>query len=500
MKERGIWRDGLALGALSLGFYLATLAPGVLWGDDAHLQRVAVEGILQGSAGSHPLWVAIAHLFTLLPFGDVAGRVNAVSAVFGAFTLVLFYWTARELRIMRSAALMATLALMVSHTFWSHAVRTEVYTLTLAFMALVMGSMARWLNTGRPGWLGLAAGALGLGLAAHLMVALYAPACLWLVWRGRRHLSWHALALAVVMGALGTVPLLALVLRDAQVLNLHGMELVRWALFSFEGYDFSGAFFDFSWPLLPLDTFEWLAFLSLQFVGPALIAGFTGMVSSVRRWPASWSVYVALLYVGALSFSFAYRVGDRYVFYLPSYLPFGLWIALGLEAWQQRARLVLERRLFALVVTLLILYTPWTTYVNAPALVARGITFRDTRHVPGPMGRYFFLWPPKLWYNDSKSFARAVLQAVPEDAFILADPILYAPLEFERDIEGLRPDVTLHYCCWDLRQALQQAGSRPVVIADIVPGIYPVSWLEEHYRLLPLYPSYLLIPKTVPDE
>jgi len=496
---RGAWRDGAALGALGLGFYLATLAPGLLWGDDAHLQLIAVKGILQGSAGSHPLWVAIAHLFTWLPFGEIAGRVNAVSAVFGALTLPLVYWTARDLRIGRTAALMATLALMVSHTFWTHAVRTEVYTLTLAFMALLMWSMVRWTNTGHPGWLWLAAMTLGLGLSAHLLVALYLHACAWLVWRQRLKLAPRDLLVALGMALVGVLPLLGLVVRDAQTLHLQGIDIVRWALFSFEGYDFSGAFFNFSWALLPLDTFEWLAFLSLQFIGPALLAGFLGAVASWRRWPLTWSVYVALLYLGVLSFSFAYRVGDRYVFYLPSYLPFVLWIGLGFDRWHHRVPRAWERRLFPLVVTLMVLYLPWLTYVNTPYLVARGITFRDTRHVPGPMGRYFFLWPPKLWYNDSKNFAHEVLQAAPPNALILADPILYAPLDFVREVEGVRPDVALHYCCWDIEKALREVGTRPVVLVDLSPEIYPVTWLQEHYDLLYRPPCYLLVPKPAPE-
>ena len=44
----------LGLLACSLCLYVATLAPTVLWGDDATLQLAAVEGQLRASAGSHP--------------------------------------------------------------------------------------------------------------------------------------------------------------------------------------------------------------------------------------------------------------------------------------------------------------------------------------------------------------------------------------------------------------------------------------------------------------
>ncbi len=493
-------RDSLALAGLGFAFYLATLAPGLLWGDDAHLQLQAVRGVLRGSAGSHPLWVAIAHAFTALPFGDVAGRVNAVSAVFGALTLPLVYWAARELRVRRSSALMAALALMVSHTFWSHAVRTEVYTLTLALMALTMAAMLRWSTTHQARWLWLAAGTLGLGLSAHLMVGLFVPAYVWLLWRERRALSVRTLLIALGLGVVGSLPLLLLLVRDAQALHLHGWAIVRWALFSFEGYDFAGAMFDFSWAWLPLDTFEWGVFLTLQFIGPALIAGVSGLIWSARRWSLTQRVTVALLYLGALSFSFAYRVGDRYVFYLPSYLPFALWIALGFDGWRERMHRPWEQRLYRVLMPLLVLYIPWLAYINAPLLVERGITFRDTRHVPGPQGRYFFLWPPKLWYNDSKSFALAVLEAAPPDALILADPVLHAPIAFVREVDGLRPDVELRYCCWDIEQVLSEGDARPVMLVDGTPWIYPMAWLRAHYRVEPHGPFYLVMPLSTQEQ
>ncbi|MCS7287067.1 MAG: DUF2723 domain-containing protein, partial [Anaerolineae bacterium] len=81
--------DSLVLFILGLGFYGFTLAPTVLWGDEGYWQLQAVICNLQASAGGHPLWVLIAHLFSKIPIGDIAGRVNFVSALFGAVALSL---------------------------------------------------------------------------------------------------------------------------------------------------------------------------------------------------------------------------------------------------------------------------------------------------------------------------------------------------------------------------------------------------------------------------
>ena len=113
----------LTVTGLAYGLYWFTVAPTVLWGDDGHLQLNAVQRLLQGSAGSHPMWVWIAHQFTRFLGGDIARRVNLVSSVFGALTVGLLFALLRELGFKRVASFLTVLTFMVSHTFWQHAVR-----------------------------------------------------------------------------------------------------------------------------------------------------------------------------------------------------------------------------------------------------------------------------------------------------------------------------------------------------------------------------------------
>jgi len=113
--------------------YTATLAPTVMWADFGHLQLKAVQGALHASAGSHPLWVWVTHQMTRVPFGDVAGRVNFSSALFGAATLAIMFLVLRELGLDQVPSLLAVAALAVANTFWTYAVAAEVYTLALAF-------------------------------------------------------------------------------------------------------------------------------------------------------------------------------------------------------------------------------------------------------------------------------------------------------------------------------------------------------------------------------
>lgn len=495
MKQRC---DSLVLFFLGLSLYSLTLAPTVLWGDEGYWQLQAVTGHLQASAGGHPLWVLIAHLFSRIPFGDLAGRVNFVSALFGAVSLALTYRVAREAGTHRWPAIMATLALMVSHTFWSYAVRAEVYTFTFAVMALLAWMGLRWYNTGRPvyllgGWF-----LLGLGLAVHLMVVLYVPGLLFLMWKKRTELDVKKLLLLLLAWGAGAAPLIGLLWRDVQTYGMDAKQALEWALFSFEGYNFRAALLDFSLRDFGSDCFQWLAFLVLNFAGLAVVYGIGGAFKSREILGRDKALYFFLLYGGVWVFAFPYRVGDRYVFYLPGYLPFAVWLASGLQGWEprldRRAGGAKSRWWWRFLLIGLLIAVPITAYRIAPELVERGITFRDSRHVPGPGGKYFFLWPPKNGYYDPRLYAEAVLNAVPEGTFFLAEPALVSPIRFLQVVEGRRPDVTLRYCCWDIQSALTGAKGRPVAIADVYPGVYPVEWIRQYYRVIPYGPVYLLQP------
>ncbi|MDX9953118.1 MAG: DUF2723 domain-containing protein [Anaerolineae bacterium] len=472
----------LMVTGLAYSLYWLTVAPTVLWGDDGHLQLNAVQRLLQGSAGSHPMWVWIAHQFTRFLGGDVARRVNLVSSVFGALTVGLLFVLLRELGLKRAASFLTVLAFMVSHTFWQHAVRAEVYTLTMTVLLLFAWLGLRWFHTGNPWILIAAALVFGLGLGVHLLMGLYAPACLWLLWRRRPH--WRTMLGAGLALVLGLLPLMLLLVRDTVTLHLQGMEILRWALFSFENYDFSGAMFDFSLQWLADDAFQWTFFLVFQFVGLAVLCGFWGMWRVWKRLPVSDAIYVVLIYGMAFVFAFAYRVGDRYVFYLPSYVAFAVWMAVGFEELLQYLQHKFSKparlRVAYGIIVLAVLLVPVGSYRLAPELVERGLSFRDGGHVPGPAGKTFFLWPAKNGYTDPREYAESALQSAPPGALLLAEPILASPLRFLQIVEGVRQDVEVGYCCWDIEQVLPAFRERAVAIAVVDLDVYTSSWLQNH--------------------
>ncbi|HZY64779.1 MAG TPA: DUF2723 domain-containing protein, partial [Rubrobacteraceae bacterium] len=79
--------------------YLLTLAPTVLYYDrpllldSVMLQAQAITLGITGPTGE-PSWVILSHLFTYLPFGDPAYRLNLSSAVYAALAVLHVFFAA----------------------------------------------------------------------------------------------------------------------------------------------------------------------------------------------------------------------------------------------------------------------------------------------------------------------------------------------------------------------------------------------------------------------
>ncbi|HUK91391.1 MAG TPA: DUF2723 domain-containing protein [Blastocatellia bacterium] len=177
----GIWLLVFVLVfVVSLAVYLKTLAPTVTLVDSGEL---IVASRLLGVAHppGFPLYVVLAHLFSLLPIGNVAVRVNFASAFFAALASAIaglivaqgmmtsipapVESRARRRKGKKRAAIVsapgqgiadlptatraipaivAGLALAWSRTLWAYATITEVYTLNTLMIVLVLLLMMVW--------------------------------------------------------------------------------------------------------------------------------------------------------------------------------------------------------------------------------------------------------------------------------------------------------------------------------------------------------------------
>lgn len=185
---------------LALVIYIRTLAPDILFGDSGEFQILAVTGGLSHATG-YPVYLLIAKLFTFLPFGNIAARVNFVSAFFGAIAIGEVFLIARMLGTRRVFSCIGALALMLSPIFWSQSIIAEVYTISAAFFAAFLLCILLWRQGRDSKWLaaGGLLGALCLGL--HHTVILTLPIVLvYLILTKARRPDWIAAAGGVAAG------------------------------------------------------------------------------------------------------------------------------------------------------------------------------------------------------------------------------------------------------------------------------------------------------------
>ena len=203
---------------ISLAVYCMTLAPTITWAHDGAdggdlITAAYTLGIPHPSG--YPTYVLLGKLFTFLPVGDVAYRINLMSAVFAAATAALTYLTvlfllapAANTVVKTIIAGAAALLLAFSHTFWSQAIIAEVYALNSFFVAAMVCLVTLWLRRsgdvpGRgDGLLWVASFVMGLSLGNHLSAALLLPGILFLaIKRGRVGVkSWLAMAGFFLLG------------------------------------------------------------------------------------------------------------------------------------------------------------------------------------------------------------------------------------------------------------------------------------------------------------
>jgi hypothetical protein len=87
------WRDhllALILGVFFIGLYIRTLAPGLLQGDSGEFQILAYR-LGHAHTTGYSVYLIMAKLFTFLPIGNIAYRVNMFSAFMGGITLGNLY-------------------------------------------------------------------------------------------------------------------------------------------------------------------------------------------------------------------------------------------------------------------------------------------------------------------------------------------------------------------------------------------------------------------------
>jgi hypothetical protein len=331
---------GLGVFLLVFALYLRTLSPTVLYLQDPKLldavmvqMQVAVLGITHPTG--YPTYLMLTHLFTYLPIGDVAYRVNLGSAFYAALAVVAVYLTGLLLSKRIVAAAAGALAFGLGAALWSQAVIAEVYTLNALLVAATTGVLLLWRERRRDRYLLLSAFLMGLCLTNHLTSGLLLPAGVLLVALvDRSKLKDVGLLLkGAGLFLLGLTPYLYLPIRAAMDPPMDANNPTTFERFWYvvTGGNLTGSFFSFGPAELPGRMLFYGEHLLQNVPFLVVMVALTGAVVVLLRDRAA-GIFLGFLFFGWLFYSVENDIPDVELYFIPTYLVLSLWAAAGFGA------------------------------------------------------------------------------------------------------------------------------------------------------------------------
>lgn len=419
---------------LSFTIYWRTLAPTVYTFDSGEFATGAYSlGIIHSTG--YPLYLLVSRLFTLLPVGDIAYRVNLESAVWGAVTIALLFAIGYQLTGQATLSAGAAMFFAFSHYYWPEAVIAETYTLNTVLVCTLILLLIRSPGVPRARVAAVAGLVFGLALSNHMSAILMLPALAywgWLYLRGTR----QALTAFLLFGSFTLVGLLFylyLPIRFAADPPLNyaktyfGVDLTTlqglWSWMSGEmfrsyvmGYDAIAI-----WP----EVGKYVTWLWANFLGAGVLLGIIGAAYLFRKSRKLFG-FLMLLYLAYTLFFISYRVVNKDTMFAVSYLIWTIWIALG-----------------GLAVGEWIVSQP---HVEANA----GWVARRTWVAPAGLGLLAivslmvnYAWADQSQNRLASDLSREVMDQVAPSAFVMTEWTFATPLEYQQVVDGKRPDVTI---------------------------------------------------------
>ncbi len=466
--------------------YVVSCAPGVLWQDSGLIQyRIwhnDIEGFL-GLAVAHPLFYLIAIGAKHIPVGELAYRMNLVSAIAAAFAVANMFLLVRLWLDETLPAVIAAVSLAVSHTFWFHASVIETYTLWSALFLVELIMLLQYTKTNRVGYLYLLALFNGLAISVHMLASIpmlcYA---IYIVTRlARKDVRIRDLIVIVLLWIAGALPYEYLIIKNIlQTSDISGT--------------LASAAFGSRWQHAVLNSsmsmktvIENMSYIFLNFPTPNILLLFAGCYGLYKISP-NRGFKIVLISITILFFVFAFRytVPDRYAFFIPFYCMVSIFIGIGTYILQRR----LNHQYFIPAVLILSLL-PVNIYAVAPILARKiqlNISTRDD--IPYRDDYTFFLQPWKTGYNGAERFADDIMNTVDNNAVVYADSTTAPPLLYAQEVKEIRPDVKIISGTvnskdspkmdeYTIEQLLKE---RSLYLVSSKPGYCP-SFILENYEL-----------------
>ena len=209
------WAVATAL--VTLAFFVITLRPDVGGTEDS--PKFQFVGQVLGTAHSpgYPSYVMATWLFTRVPLGTLAYKVNLFSAVCGALACMCIFLTARRIGVTRLLSLAAALGAATSYPVWSNSVTAEVYTLAAVLSGGAIYLLIAFAQSGGTWRLYAACAMWAIGFGNHLTIVGILPAAvIYGVWKDRSVLRPRVAITAAIIGLLGVAQYWFIAIRTMQ--------------------------------------------------------------------------------------------------------------------------------------------------------------------------------------------------------------------------------------------------------------------------------------------
>jgi hypothetical protein len=404
------------VGLLALAVYVQTLLPSVGWGDIARFQYVARVWGIPHRFG-YPLYIALSRLFGYLPVGDLAYRVNLLSAVSAALAAVVVYFLVVRLVDDWVAGASAALSFAFSRALWGQAVVAEVYALNAFLIGAVVLILLVWHQTRRIGLLYLGIGLYALSFGNHMTVVTLIPAVVYwiLVTDYRVFLDLKKVAILAGLMLLGALQYLYVIVRAQQqpLLNELGPFSWRGWIHWMTRNRFEGQFFGYTLSDQVDRLRIYLELLEKQFFRWGYIVGWIGAWERLKADLKSF-VFLALVAAGIYVFGMNYGGATFRIYLVPSYLIFAVFLGCGLSAlrrwlaglldgrqrWQARPLpTALAQAALAAVILVMPLYPLWQNWAEVD--YSENTFYRDmARGFVAQAGPDFVLVDSEPHYDD----------------------------------------------------------------------------------------------------
>jgi hypothetical protein len=403
---------------------LRTTASTVYELDSAELAAgAATLGIVH--APGYPLYTVVAHLFTRLPIGDVAFRVNLLSAVCLALTAPLVFSTLRRLQLPALIAAISTLTFVWSYYVWDTGTAAEIYAPQLFTLALCGYGLIRLMQSPkqeRTKWAIISGLLFGVAIATVQSSVFFAPGILvaFLLIR----MTWRARIIAGVLAGvvfLSTLLYFPLRYADDPAFNKIGaytaagefrsmdFTTVQGTLAAVTGSQFSHLFFADGLFPSPMRIYMTMSWFWKNYLGIGILFIVAGLVYMARKHIGFFAGWMAL-FVPYTYFYLNYGAMDRDTMFGPSYLMLVIPLAFGV-CW-------------------LIQYMPMLKVVAVALPVIALVTN--------------FSAVDLSYRTEVRSRAEAILRELPPNAVVLGYWADVAPLDYLHYVEGQRPDVRIY--------------------------------------------------------